>query len=435
MNTSGNLQRFLDAQLYSYGQALLEIKNGLKQSHWIWYVFPQLKGLGHSYNSEYYGIRDLDEAREYYGHPVLGSRLLEITGALLEHAGKSAQDILSPVDAIKVKSCMTLFWLASGNTLFKTAIDTFYHGEMDGKTLQKCGCDKSEKQFPRIHGNPFKVDHLDFLIADRALRGRHCSEDSRDVIALYNFFGRWFSKRFITDRIQGFDKADSAGAFRSAFQELDELFRLKCEAEEKDGQVVSIDTEMLVEINNLCHFNEMQKMFYLLKKYFFKETHSGEWGIFFKSFELQHLSGLPKSMLLFHWNEKDTPHLLCFISASESANLHSFHLDYSHTNGNDFGSHDYGEYGFVEKDLNIEKIVHNTGADFTLMFRMDGDNLTSFLPPLIRHKYHLRPLRIPGDNFALGKKPEFFDKYYDLYRSGNWNAKHAIERGGFNLNG
>lgn len=435
MESSVNLQRFLDAQQYSYEQALREIKNGLKQSHWIWYIFPQLKGLGHSYNSEYYGIRDLDEAREYYGHPVLGSRLLEITGALLEHAGKSAQDILSPVDARKVKSCMTLFWLVSGNTLFKNVIDTFYHGEMDEKTLQKCGCGKSEEQFPRIHGNPFKVEHLDFLIVDRAIRDHHGSEDNPGVIALYNFFGRWFSKRFIADRIQGVDRYSMGGFCSNSVQELQEFLRLKREAEERDGQVISIDTEMLVEINNLCHFNEMQKMFVLLKKYFFTETHSGGWGIYFKSFELQQLSGLPKNMLLFHWNDMDASHLLCFISASESADYHSFHLDYSHTNGNDFGNHRSGKYGSVEKDLNIGKIVNYTGTDYIPMFRMDGNHLTSFHPPLIRHKYHLRPLRIPGDNFALEKKPEFFDKYYDLYYSGNWNAKHAIERGGFNPNG
>lgn len=134
-----NLQRFLDAQKYDYERALQEIKNGLKQSHWIWYIFPQLKGFGHSYNSEYYGIIDLDEAKAYYDHPVLGSRLIEISEALLEHKDKSAVDILSPIDARKVKSCMTLFWIASGNELFKTVLDTFYNGQMDHKTIRVVG--------------------------------------------------------------------------------------------------------------------------------------------------------------------------------------------------------------------------------------------------------------------------------------------------------
>lgn len=134
-----NLQRFLDAQSHDYERALQEIKNGLKQSHWIWYIFPQLKGFGHSYNSEFYGISDLEEAKAYYAHPILGSRLIEITKALLEHKGKSAVDILSPIDARKVKSCMTLFWIASGNPLFKTAIDTFYEGRMDNKTINRVG--------------------------------------------------------------------------------------------------------------------------------------------------------------------------------------------------------------------------------------------------------------------------------------------------------
>ena len=138
---SFNLQRFLDAQRGhpSYPVALSEIKNGLKQKHWIWYIFPQLKGLGHSYNAVYYGLDGIEEARAYYGHPVLRERLIEITTALLEHTGKSAVDILSPIDARKVQSCMTLFWLASENPLFKSVLDAFYGGEMDDNTLKMCG--------------------------------------------------------------------------------------------------------------------------------------------------------------------------------------------------------------------------------------------------------------------------------------------------------
>lgn len=134
-----NLKRFLKAQACDYEHALREIKNGHKQSHWVWYIFPQLKGFGRSYNSEFYGINGLEEAKAYYAHPVLGPRLIEITEALLEHKGKSAVDILSPIDARKVKSCMTLFWVVSGNELFKAVLDAFYEGKMDNKTINKTG--------------------------------------------------------------------------------------------------------------------------------------------------------------------------------------------------------------------------------------------------------------------------------------------------------
>lgn len=139
MSDPYNLQRFLDAQTRDYECALREIRNGLKQSHWIWYIFPQLKGFGHSYNSEFYGISNLEEAKAYYNHPVLGPRLIEITEALLEHKGRSAESILSGIDARKVRSCMTLFWLASGNPLFKEVIDAFYYGKIDRRTEERCG--------------------------------------------------------------------------------------------------------------------------------------------------------------------------------------------------------------------------------------------------------------------------------------------------------
>jgi uncharacterized protein (DUF1810 family) len=132
-----NLQRFLDAQSLDYDNALQEIRNGRKRSHWVWYVFPQIKGLGHSTYSELYGISGLEEAKAYYNHPVLGRRLIEVTGALLEHKDKSAESILSPIDALKVRSSMTLFWFASRNPLFKSVIEVFYEGMMDDLTISK----------------------------------------------------------------------------------------------------------------------------------------------------------------------------------------------------------------------------------------------------------------------------------------------------------
>ena len=145
MEDDYNLQRFLDAQARDYECSLREIRNGLKQSHWVWYIFPQLKGFGHSYNSEYYGIDGIEEALAYYNHPILGSRLVEIATALLEHRDKPIQETLPPIDARKVKSCMTLFWLASENPLFMKVIDVFYEGRWDDITFKRCSISSNEK--------------------------------------------------------------------------------------------------------------------------------------------------------------------------------------------------------------------------------------------------------------------------------------------------
>lgn len=133
-----DLQRFIDVQKRSYDIALAEIKAGKKLSHWIWYIFPQLRGLGYSHNSNYYGIENKFEAFDYLSHPVLGSRLREITMALLTHAHKkSVIDIFGSIDAIKVKSSMTLFskLYFEDKELFKSVLDKFYRGEQDKKTL------------------------------------------------------------------------------------------------------------------------------------------------------------------------------------------------------------------------------------------------------------------------------------------------------------
>jgi len=123
-----NLQRFIDAQKDSYAAALAEIRTGCKQSHWIWYIFPQLKGLGRSYNAEYYGIVDREEAESYLAHPVLGARIREIAQALLTHGDKSAEQILGAFDALKIRSSMTLFDAVSPNDVFARVLEQFYHG-------------------------------------------------------------------------------------------------------------------------------------------------------------------------------------------------------------------------------------------------------------------------------------------------------------------
>ena len=135
-----SIDRFLKAQEGDYGVALREIRAGRKQTHWIWYIFPQLKGLGRSSSSEYYGIRDLDEAREYLAEPVLRMRLLEISEALLTLPSNDAEDVMGFPDNLKLHSSMTLFALAEpSSTVFQRVLDKFFAGEMDEKTVELCG--------------------------------------------------------------------------------------------------------------------------------------------------------------------------------------------------------------------------------------------------------------------------------------------------------
>lgn len=133
-----DLERFLKAQEADYNGALNEIKSGQKQGKWMWYVFPQIKGLGHSYNSEFYGISSKEEAKAYLEHPVLGVRLREITQALLD-CSNSAEDILGYPDVLKVRSCMTLFDLVSPDDIFNDVLYKFYEGQRCDKTIWRLG--------------------------------------------------------------------------------------------------------------------------------------------------------------------------------------------------------------------------------------------------------------------------------------------------------
>ena len=132
-----DLNKFLDAQENDFALALHEIESGKKQNHWMWYIFPQLKGLGFSYMSEKYGIRDLKEASDYLQHPVLGARLKQISKALLSLDKNDPDDILGSIDAIKLRSSMTLFDIVDEdeNSVFKRVLDKFYGGKVDEKTL------------------------------------------------------------------------------------------------------------------------------------------------------------------------------------------------------------------------------------------------------------------------------------------------------------
>jgi uncharacterized protein (DUF1810 family) len=137
------LHRFVEAQEDSaiYARALAELRSGRKQSHWIWFVFPQIAGLGQSPMSQAYAIRSPAEARAYLAHPVLGPRLHECCTALLESApGESAERILGGIDAIKVRSSMTLFHRADpADEIFATVLDRFYGGEPDPETDRLLG--------------------------------------------------------------------------------------------------------------------------------------------------------------------------------------------------------------------------------------------------------------------------------------------------------
>ena len=137
-----DLDRFIKAQdsgWATYSGALSEIKEGHKRGHWIWYVFPQIKGLGHSYNSEFYGISSKHEAKAYLEHPELGKRLREITRALLDCSNPSAFNILGFPDVLKVQSCMTLFDLVSPNDIFNEVLEKYYEGKRCDKTIKRLG--------------------------------------------------------------------------------------------------------------------------------------------------------------------------------------------------------------------------------------------------------------------------------------------------------
>jgi len=134
-----DLERFVEAQNLIYDMALSEIKEGQKRGHWIWFVFPQIKGLGHSYNSEYYGINGTKEAKAYLEHPLLGARLKEISQAMLDCGNPSADDILGFPDVLKVRSSMTLFDMVSPNDIFKQVLDKYYEGKPCDKTIWRLG--------------------------------------------------------------------------------------------------------------------------------------------------------------------------------------------------------------------------------------------------------------------------------------------------------
>ena len=140
-----DLDRFVKAQEYDYDTALREIRGGRKRSHWMWYIFPHLQGLGYSSTSQYYGIRDLEEAKDYLEHPVLGPRLVEISEALLTLDTDDAGAVMGYPDNLKLHSCMTLFELAAFDLeapalhVFSRVLEKYFAGHADSRTREILG--------------------------------------------------------------------------------------------------------------------------------------------------------------------------------------------------------------------------------------------------------------------------------------------------------
>ena len=142
---SYDLERFVQAQQDNYAQALSEIKRGRKQTHWMWYIFPQLDGLAFSSTSKHYAIKSLDEARAYLSHPVLGSRLAECAEAVLKVEGRSAKEVFGMPDDLKLRSCATLFACVSPpDSVFARLLRKYYPDGPDRKTLRILGIAGSE---------------------------------------------------------------------------------------------------------------------------------------------------------------------------------------------------------------------------------------------------------------------------------------------------
>lgn len=135
-----DLNRFCEALDFAYELALGEMRAGRKRSHWIWYVFPQVKGLGRSYNARYYALDGVEEARQFLNDEELGGRLREITEVVLEHRDIDVEDLMNgEIDAVKLRSSMTLFDIVSPNDIFAQVLEAFFDGNRCEHTLEICG--------------------------------------------------------------------------------------------------------------------------------------------------------------------------------------------------------------------------------------------------------------------------------------------------------
>lgn len=149
MATPASLERFVQAQQDHYAQALAELRAGHKRTHWIWYVLPQLRALGRSSMAQRYGIADRSEAVNYLEHPLLGPRLVACVEAILAHPERTAADMLGEVDAMKLRSCLTLFaQVSTTQRCFADALEVFYGAEPDRQTLRLLNASKLNRADP-----------------------------------------------------------------------------------------------------------------------------------------------------------------------------------------------------------------------------------------------------------------------------------------------
>lgn len=135
IDKANDVSRFIKAQENMYETALAEVRNGKKESHWIWFVLPQLRGLGHTYNSTYYGLEGLDEANLYLNTPILKAHLYEIINVLLSLPTNNPESIFGKLDAMKLKSSMTLFDTVAPNDIFSKVLDKYFNGQRDLRTI------------------------------------------------------------------------------------------------------------------------------------------------------------------------------------------------------------------------------------------------------------------------------------------------------------
>jgi uncharacterized protein (DUF1810 family) len=149
-NISIGVSRFILAHNNMYETAYHEITSGRKQSHWMWYIFPQLRGLGHSYNSNYYGLRDANEAKEYLQEPILRSHMFEILNNLLTQECNDAKEIFGEIDSIKLCSSMTLFDIISPHDIFDQVLCKFFNGRRDTRTLRILEANSSDYKISNL---------------------------------------------------------------------------------------------------------------------------------------------------------------------------------------------------------------------------------------------------------------------------------------------
>lgn len=256
MNKEMELERFVKAQHDTYETAFSEIRQGCKRTPWIWYIFPQLVGLGHSSNARYYGIRNRAEAEAYLNHPVLGSRLRRISERLLTVEGRTAREILGNLDAMKVRSSMTLFDAVSPNDIFGLVLDKYYGGQrclytlemLDEKpdiqeALRYIGADSSDfvlynPMFARrVHAPIHGIGHIYRTMIACALLGKALEKPREGLLAFCGAYIHDLARR--TDGAEPEHGPNAAKYFFGRFQRLWDKYGLTPEECEQVRQAVS----------------------------------------------------------------------------------------------------------------------------------------------------------------------------------------------------